>query len=416
MKVKYLIIGAGISGLSVASRVDDYLVIEKDSEAGGLCRTIKRNGYIWDYSGHFFHFKEKDLKAQFIDSMNKEDIIVREKNTKIFRKNIMIDFPFQKNIHQLEKEDFINCLYDLYFRNDSRNYNNFEQMLYGKFGKSITDMFLKPYNEKLYACDLNTLEVDAMGRFFPYANIDDIISNMRRQDNSSYNGTFLYSRGGAYSFVEIMLAKIDMQKVWFNCELLGLDIEKHVAKTSKGEVEYEYLVNTSPLNSFCNILQIDWHTYLSSNKVLVFNMGFDKKSEYKEIHWLYFPEDVYNFYRVGFYDNILNQDKLSIYVEIGFPENSDIDEENELKKTIEGLKRCGIINDHKLVDYCSIIMNPAYVRINEKSEKFKREIFKLFNGNGIYSIGRYGKWTYCSIEDCVLDAIDVVKRTTSDYI
>ena len=41
----------------------------------------------------------------------------------------------------------------------------------GKFGKSITEMFLKPYNEKLYACDLTKLDKDAMGRFFPYADI-----------------------------------------------------------------------------------------------------------------------------------------------------------------------------------------------------------------------------------------------------
>lgn len=39
-------------------------------------------------------------------------------------------------------------------------------MLYGKFGKSIVEKFLKPYNEKLYAVDLTKLDVDAMGRFF----------------------------------------------------------------------------------------------------------------------------------------------------------------------------------------------------------------------------------------------------------
>lgn len=411
MKVKYLIIGAGISGLSIASRTDDYLVIEKDAEVGGLCKTIKRNGYIWDYSGHFFHFKEPELKAQFIDSMSSEEIITKEKNTQINRKNLLIDFPFQKNIHQLDKQDFIDCLYDLYFREEKDNYSSFEQMLYGKFGKSITEMFLKPYNEKLYACDLNFLEVDAMGRFFPYANIDEIIGNMRNKDNSSYNGTFLYPRGGAVSFVELLMKKIDSQKLWLGCELLNVDVENHVATTTNGEIEYEYLINTAPLNQFCDILKIPYGDALSSNKVLVFNMGFDKKSKYTNLHWMYFPEKKYNFYRVGFYDNILDQEKLSIYVEIGFPENAVIDEEVELQKTLSGLKETGIISDHKLVDYCSIVMNPAYVHINKKSEDFKKKTFEVFKRNGIYSIGRYGKWTYCSIEDCVLDAIDVLKHT-----
>ena len=39
-KVKYLIIGAGISGLTFANYADgDYLIIEKEDEVGGYCRT-----------------------------------------------------------------------------------------------------------------------------------------------------------------------------------------------------------------------------------------------------------------------------------------------------------------------------------------------------------------------------------------
>ena len=43
--VKYLlsIIGAGISGLTFANYADgDYLIIEKEKEVGGYCRTIRR--------------------------------------------------------------------------------------------------------------------------------------------------------------------------------------------------------------------------------------------------------------------------------------------------------------------------------------------------------------------------------------
>ena len=42
--VKYLIIGAGISGLTFANYADgDYLIVEKEDEVGGYCRTIKEN-------------------------------------------------------------------------------------------------------------------------------------------------------------------------------------------------------------------------------------------------------------------------------------------------------------------------------------------------------------------------------------
>ena len=52
-----LIIGAGISGLSYANFIEnDFFIVEKESEPGGYCKTIKRNGFVWDYSGHFFSF------------------------------------------------------------------------------------------------------------------------------------------------------------------------------------------------------------------------------------------------------------------------------------------------------------------------------------------------------------------------
>ena len=49
--VKYLIIGAGISGLTFANYADgDYLIVEKEDEVGGYCRTIKEKDYVWDYA------------------------------------------------------------------------------------------------------------------------------------------------------------------------------------------------------------------------------------------------------------------------------------------------------------------------------------------------------------------------------
>ena len=100
---------------------------------------------------------------------DQKDIIYNDKVTKILYKGQLIDFPFQSNIHQLEKEEFIDCLYDLFNKEEKDKYDSFLDMLYGKFGKSTVEKFLKPYNEKLYACDLQTLDTDAMGRFFPYA-------------------------------------------------------------------------------------------------------------------------------------------------------------------------------------------------------------------------------------------------------
>ena len=49
-------------------------------------------------------------------------------------------------------------------------------------------------------------------------------------------------------------------------------------------------------------------------------------------------------------------------------------------------------------------MNPAYVHINTKSEEDKLIKMDILKSNDIYSIGRYGDWKYCSIEDNIIEA------------
>ncbi|EHQ0181273.1 NAD(P)-binding protein, partial [Escherichia coli] len=110
-----IIIGAGVTGLSYANFTkNDYLIIEGENEPGGYCRTIKSSGFTWDYSGHFFHFKNEHIKNYIFERMEHQEIFNVNKITSIYIKNTYIDFPFQKNIHQLPKDDFINCLVDLY--------------------------------------------------------------------------------------------------------------------------------------------------------------------------------------------------------------------------------------------------------------------------------------------------------------
>ena len=415
--VKYLIIGAGISGLTFANYIKkDYLIIEKENEVGGYCRTIKKGDFIWDYAGHFFHFKTDEFKKIFIDEVDSDDIISKDKCTKILYKNTLIDYPFQTNIHQLDKDEFIECLYDLFNKIEKENYDSFLDMLYGKFGKSIVEKFLKPYNEKLYACDLTTLDKDAMGRFFPYANINQIINNMKKNEDISYNNKFLYPRNGAGSFIDILYNKIDKSKVELNTKIEEIDYDNRIVKTNDGEeYKFEYLINTAPLNHFLKLFKDNkfekLESELSYNKVLVFNLGFSKKSKFNKEHWMYIPDKEVNYYRIGFYDNILDSDKLSMYIEIGYDKNAKINVEEQLKLTLENLKKHEIITDDmKLEEYSTIIMDPAYVHINGKVDKEITELKNKFKDNNIYTIGRYGAWTYCSMEDCMLGAKELAEK------
>ncbi len=410
-KVRHLVVGAGVSGLAFADwlKSDDVLVVERDHEIGGYCKTVAQDGFVWDYSGHFFHFRHKDIEKYLVERMEGQEVLVVDKSSQIWFGNRFVDFPFQKNIHQLPQADMIDCLVDLYFKDEHYpdEPKSFQEMLYKKFGKSIAEKFLIPYNEKLYATDLGTLDVDAMGRFFPYADLDQIIRNMRAADNASYNATFTYPRGGAIQYVNALAKSLKSGQLALAEPVERIDLARKVAITSKREIQFETLVSAAPLPALLRMCALPYDESIYSwNVVEVFNLGFDKKGP-EGLHWAYYPQRDLCFYRLGFYDNIFGTDRMSMYVELGRTADfrSTPEQEKEtLQQVLADLKKCGIVDGHELVSHHHVVLDPAYVHITKASNADVEKQKRALATRGVFSVGRYGSWTYCSIEDNILEA------------
>lgn len=410
-----LIIGGGISGLSYAMFMNntDYIIVEKHKEIGGYCRTIKNSGFVWDYSGHFFHFQDEEIKRLILGELiERNKVIEVEKHTCIKYKDRIIDYPFQKNIHQLPYEEFLDCLVDLFeIHNDG--YTSFKGMLYHKYGRSISEKFLVPYNEKLYACDLDFLDKGAMGRFFPEANREEIVRNFKWRDNKSYNGSFMYPFNGAFEYVNSISAYLDSSRIKVEKQVSTINLKEHLATFTDGDsICYDRLVSTIPFPKLLSMSGVDYDESIYSwNQVLVFNLGFDRKGPERTMHWIYFPEKKYCFYRVGFYDNILHADRTSLYVEIGFRKEDIIQPQAWLARVLSDLVMSGCISDEmRLIAYNVVIMDPAYVHITKDSiddVQIKKDLLSSFD---VYSIGRYGSWTYCSIEDNIKEARELARK------
>jgi protoporphyrinogen oxidase len=277
-------------------------------------------------------------------------------------------------------------------------------MLYSRFGRSIAEKFLIPYNEKLYACDLGSLDKDAMGRFFPHADLTDIIRNMKVANNATYNATFTYPEGGAIEYVKALASAVRPDGIALSEPVLSIDLDARIARTDKREIKFERLVSSSPWNRLLSIARVPHDDSVYSwNKVLVFNLGFDRKGQ-RDVHWIYYPDRDIVFYRVGFYDNIFDTDRLSLYVEIGFAKDAVVDVEATRKRVLADLEKVGVTNGHRLVAEHSVVMDPAYVHITKRSIADHARLSKELRQRGVHSIGRYGGWTYCSIEDNIIEA------------
>ena len=81
---EYIIIGAGVTGLTLCKKlrekgIDNILVLEKEKEAGGLCRTRNIDGHTLDIGGG--HFFTRNIR----ECLTMSSSICRRKNSTIIK-------------------------------------------------------------------------------------------------------------------------------------------------------------------------------------------------------------------------------------------------------------------------------------------------------------------------------------------
>jgi protoporphyrinogen oxidase len=101
---------------------------------------------------------------------------------------------------------------------------------------------------------------------------------------------------------------------------------------------------------------------------------------------------------------MIDTDRMSLYVELGYARDAAVDVDAALARVLDDLRAEGVVKNHKLVAHHSVVMDPAYVHITRASLAEHRRLTHILNAHGVYPAGRYGGWTYCSIEDNIVEA------------
>jgi protoporphyrinogen oxidase len=210
VKDRVVVVGGGVTGLAAAgflAGTHDVTLLEREPELGGYCRTIYQDGFTWDYSGHFFHFRTPWVAERLHARLDRSQLLRVAKRSRVWFRGGYVDYPFQYNIHQLPAADLVRCLADMYAAEAERRteFGSFADMLYGRYGRALSDLFLIPYNEKLYATSARDLDPDAMGRFFPHIEYGKLLRRLAgREAPATYNDHFDYHRLGARAFVDAL--------------------------------------------------------------------------------------------------------------------------------------------------------------------------------------------------------------------
>lgn len=422
MKEKVLIVGAGLSGMSCAfqlrkARINPFL-IEREMYCGGLASSFNKNGFTFDYSGHLLHLRWPDT-TNLVKNLLKDNIVKIKRNSAIYFNGNMVPYPFQANLSFLPEKERNYCVKEFLkaVKKNSVSERNFKEWTISVFGKGISNLFMLPYNEKLWRYPLNKMSLKWMGNFVPVPDSSRIIEGAysKAKNISGYNGVFFYPLKGAIGALSTALSK-KAGLINYGCELVSLKAYKKVAIVKGiGEISYSCLANTSSLKELIertldapDKVKEAAHK-LKSNIVYILNIGLRKKVS--NHHWLYFPQKEYPFYRIGFYDNFSHfcapDRKSSLYAEIAVRENESIDLSLSFKEIVNSLKKIGFIKGEEDIEITQWLKaSPAYAFYDLERENSLKIINDWLISRDIFSIGRYGAWKYSFMEENIKDGIE----------
>ena len=423
-----LILGGGLAGLSTAYHLGDrpHLVVEGADSPGGICRSREVDGFVFDYTGHLLHLRDERIVA-LVDDLLPGAFEQVERKARVRMHGVTLPFPFQANLHGLPPEIVAECLVDFVdsmsrpLPDDPRT--SFEAWSLAVFGRGISELFMFPYNGKLFRRAPAEMTADWVSWAVPKPSLRELVRGALGLPNEGmgYNPRFRYPRRGGIGALPAALAA-RVPHVRLGSRVCQVDLERRTATLEHGEeLSWEQLVVTVPLPAFLRMVRggapdlpsladrLDWSV------VGCVNLGVDRGTIADGAHWIYVPEPEIPFYRVGFpsnfSDGVAPAGSSSMYVEFGLRRDEAFEPRRLESEALDGLKRLGILDGSERV-LCrdTIRIDPGYVIFDRARQDVMARLVPELARHDVHLIGRYGAWTYSYMERALLDGLQLAAR------
>ena len=426
---KVVIIGAGLTGISTAYHLEqrqffDYKLFEKESEAGGLCRSVSHEGFTFDFTGHLLHASDSYFYNLIKKIVGLDQLNVIDRRSFIYSHETFTKYPFQINLYGLPPQIIVECITGFINRPLNEHPLNFREWVCANFGEGFGNHFFFDYQEKIFAHPIDTITASWTGRFVPSTSLEQILYGSlsdQQTDPVGYNARFLYpKKGGIQSWVRTFASHLQNAIATDFC-VQAIDMQKKVIIFTNGHSEpYEYLINTMPLDRLLSLVKEPSSasftpalTHLKCNKVVNFNIGVNYP-DLSDKHWIYFPEKKYPFYRLGFWHNFSREmvpgGHSSLYGEFAYMDQSAEWIQHTLNASLSAAKKVCNISATDIVTQKVFTIEHAYVTYDHWREQNLPDLLHRLREHNLYSVGRYGAWKYSSMQEAVLDGRETAQE------
>ena len=397
-KSRYLILGAGPAGLTFANRlldagVKDFLVLEKEAQAGGLCRDTMVDGAPLDIGGgHFLDVRNQEVDAYLFRFLPQEEWNYFERDSRIRFQGYEIHHPFEANIWQLPdavQAGYLDSIARAGCNTGAPMPEKFVDWITWKLGDKIAADYMLPYNRKMFSDQLNALGTYWLDKL-PNVSFEDTLQSCR--DHRAYgkqpgHAQFLYPKAYGYGEVWRRMADRLSDKIVYDSAVDTLDIQNRVVCCGQHAYAAENMITTIPWTSVRQLT--GFSDDVAQSVALLQHSSIEIRyvpdDLHTHAHWIYFPDEAIPYHRILVRSNFCTAGR-------GFW--------TETRKERAAYAQGGI----------SFMNTYAYPLNTIEKPAIMRGILQQAQRNHVYPLGRWGEHMHYNSDVTVARAMALAKK------
>ncbi|MFC2140421.1 FAD-dependent oxidoreductase [Candidatus Auribacterota bacterium] len=449
-----IIIGAGISGLSLAwklcakgFKID---LFESQSIVGGLASTRRKDHYSMDFGPHSFFSDDSEILATILDIFN-ENLLSRPRKVKFYYKKIYLNYPLT----------VYNILFRMGMASGIKAFFSFlkskviskkikyvigeeetvEDWAINNFGNHLYQIFFKPYTEQFWKIPCNKLS----SKTIPTHTRLSFINTFRlllhcpstATDASLIEREMLptyYPKTGFGEIPEKIAILIQKRgvRVHLNCNVTKLsnifDKNLHVEYKENGQkktIKGTKIISTIPINRLVKMLRptppltiLEAADKINYKPLLVLGMVTDKQN-ILGCNYIYVLDRPYT--RISELNKFSSKtspfDENILTVEIPCTRDSaawTATKEDLFKMCIESLTKDGFLTPTDVKKLLLIKAPYAYPIYHKNyAVNLQKLVEYIKQHDGIEILGRNGEFSYMDIDRCIRRAFDLAEKLTN---
>jgi len=410
-KQKIIILGAGITGLSVAYYLSkdkkfDITIIEKNDFIGGSARSFEYKDFILDYGPHKLYTELPGIMEEIAKIC---PLLKIKKKNSIYLKGHFFDFPLKLSqiatkIPSTAANAGIDILLKPFTRKPDRSYENF---LINRFGKTLYNLSFKGYASKVWGSNPQDLDMELARRRVAVSSIFELIKSVLFKDTKKISAEYFYypEKGMKQLFdkIEDHLIRSGV-KILLSKNIEEININNQSIKylfINKKKIKADFIISTIPLDSLQSLIypKISSKPELNYQDLNVIYFILNKKRALKDC-WIFFPESRFIFQRVSeqkaFSLNTCPKDKTAVMVETTKPIDNRL-----IREIIKQAESIGLFKQEEVVEYFFKTIKKAYPVYKKGFSLKLKVILDYFDSlKNFYTLGRQGLFNYNNMDQC----------------